>query len=136
MPVKFKEIGKIARPKKKKKAPSPAKLLKLAQTTLEDDKAIDLVVIDLAGKAKFTDYMLIATGTSRRHVATMADHLRRELKAGGIEGVGMEGLEQCDWVLIDGGGLVVHLFRPEVREFYEIEKIWREAATGRERSSA
>ncbi len=92
------------------------------------------MVIDLGGKADFADYMLIASGTSRRHVSTMAEHLRRKMKSSGVKGVFCEGMEQCDWVLIDGGDLIVHLFRPEVREFYELEKIWSGTEPGEARA--
>lgn len=98
--------------------------MELVTASLEDDKAQDVVVIDLAGKTDFADFMVIATGTSQRHVATMAEHLREKIKAAGHERVPVEGLEQAEWVLIDGGDVVVHIFKPEVRKFYDLEKIW------------
>ena len=98
--------------------------MELVTASLDDDKAQDVTVIDLAGKTDFADFMVIASGTSQRHVATMAEHLREKIKASGHDRVPVEGLEQGDWVLIDGGDVVVHLFRPEVRKFYELEKIW------------
>lgn len=94
------------------------------ETSLDDDKAEGTVVIDLAGKTSLTDYMVIASGTSQRHVGAMADHLRDIIKTSGIQGVSLEGQATCDWVLIDAGDIIVHLFRPEVREFYNIEKMW------------
>jgi len=94
------------------------------ETSLDDDKAVGIVVIDLAGKTSLTDYMVIASGTSQRQVGAMADHLRDKIKASGIKGVSLEGKATCDWVLIDAGDVIVHLFRPEVREFYNIEKMW------------
>jgi len=104
--------------------PAPAELLDLVETSLDDDKAEATVVIDLAGKTSLTDYMVIASGTSQRQVGAMADHLREKIKQSGIKGVSVEGQAQCDWVLIDAGDVIIHLFRPEVREFYNIEKMW------------
>lgn len=83
-----------------------------------------MVVIDLIGKSSITDFMVIATGTSTRHVASMAEHLRERVKAKGFATPPVEGLTQCDWVLIDAGDVVVHLFRAEVRRFYNLEKMW------------
>lgn len=83
-----------------------------------------MVVIDLSGKTDFADHMVIATGTSQRHVASMAEHLRETFKSAGHGKVPVEGLDQGDWVLIDGGDVVVHVFRADVRKFYELEKIW------------
>ena len=99
-------------------------MLEMIEASLDDDKAQDVVVIDLAGKTDFADYMVIASGTSQRHVNTMAQHLREKLKKQGHGGIALEGTPQCDWVLIDGGDVVVHLFRPEIRAFYDLEKIW------------
>lgn len=96
----------------------------LAMTSLDDDKAEDVVVIDLAGKTSFADYMIIASGRSGRQVGAMAEHLREKLKAAGAASVDVEGMPQADWVLIDAGDIVVHLFRPEVRSFYNLEKMW------------
>ena len=103
-------------------------MLDLVVQSLEDDKAQDVVVIELSGKSDMADYLVIASGTSSRQVGAMAEHLRASLKASGQATVGVEGLSQCDWVLVDGGDVVVHLFRPEVREFYNIEKMWGEPA--------
>ena len=99
-------------------------LLKMVQSSLEDDKADDIVVIELADKSSIADFMIIATGRSQRQLSAMAQHLREKLKAAGVHGVAAEGLERCDWVLIDSGDVIVHLFRPEVREFYNLEKMW------------
>lgn len=92
--------------------------------SLDDDKAQKVVVIDLKGKTAIADYMIIASGTSQRQVSTMAEHLRVRLKSLGIKSVSVEGISQGDWVLIDGGDVIVHLFRPEIREFYDLEKLW------------
>lgn len=100
------------------------RLLELIEKCLGDDKAGDPVVIDLAGKTDIADYMVIASGRSSRQVGAMAEHLGERLKAAGCGKVPMEGLAQCDWVLIDAGDVIVHLFRPEVRNFYNLEKMW------------
>lgn len=107
--------------------PSPQQLLELIEQSLDDDKAIDIVSIDLTGKSSIADAMVVASGASVRQVGAMADHLREKLKAAGIKGISIEGLENCDWVLIDSGDVIVHLFRPEVRDFYNLEKLWSEA---------
>ena len=91
---------------------------------LDDDKAQDVVFIDLKGKSAITDGLIVASGRSHRHVGAMADHLLRALKEHGYGRARIEGLPSCDWVLIDTGDVIVHLFRPEVRSFYNIEKIW------------
>ena len=92
--------------------------------SLDDDKAQKVVVIDLKGKTAIDDYMIVASGTSQRQVSTMAEHLREKLKSHGIKSVSVEGMSQGDWVLIDGGDIIIHLFRPEIREFYDLEKLW------------
>lgn len=81
------------------------------------------MVVDLRGKSSIADHMVIASGASSRQVGAMSDHLMRKLKDAG-QPVSWEGLPQCDWVLIDGGDIIVHLFRPEVRVFYNLEKMW------------
>jgi len=91
---------------------------------LDDDKAEDVVSIDLEGKSSVTDVMVIASGRSNRHVGAIADHILRKLKEEGFGRVKVEGLSTCDWVLIDAGDVLVHLFRPEVRSFYDLEKMW------------
>lgn len=111
-------------PKLKSGTPSAQEQLRLITASLDDDKAEDVVVVDLVGKASFADYMVIATGKSDRQVGAMADHLVQKLKAQGISRVPAEGMTQRDWVLLDSGDIVVHLFRPEVRSFYNLEKLW------------
>lgn len=93
---------------------------------LEDGKAEDILTIDLKGKSSFADAMVIASGRSNRQVAALADRLVRDAKDQGMGRVAVEGLPQADWVLIDFGEIIVHLFRPEVREFYNLEKMWGE----------
>jgi ribosome-associated protein len=96
----------------------------LILSRLEDDKAQDVVLIDLKGKSPVADSMIIASGRSHRHVGAIADHLLRALKDAGLGKAKVEGMPHCDWVLIDAGDVIVHVFRPEVRAFYNIEKIW------------
>ena len=103
----------------------------MAKKSLDDDKAENIVVADLSGKSAIADYLVIASGTSQRHVGAMADHIKRRMKGMGLKGIPIEGLKQCDWVLIDAGDLIVHLFRPEVREFYNLEKMWMAAPSAR-----
>ncbi|WP_370235093.1 MULTISPECIES: ribosome silencing factor [Henriciella] len=92
--------------------------------SLEDDKAEDITVIDLQGKSSLADIMVIASGRSARHVASIADHLAQTVKDATGRPVKLEGLPNADWVLLDVGDIIVHLFRPEVRAFYNLEKIW------------
>jgi len=110
-----------------KTPPSAKKLLQAVTGSLQGDKAEAIVVIELDGKSSIADYMVIASGRSQRHVAATAEHLVERLKAAGLKPVPSEGLRQGDWVLIDGGDVIVHLFRPEVRSFYNLEKMWGHA---------
>ena len=99
--------------------------LQTALESLENSKAEDIVSIDIQGKSSLADYMIVASGRSHRHVAAVADHLIRALKEAGHGNARVEGLASADWVLIDSGDVIVHVFRPEVREFYNIEKMWQ-----------
>jgi ribosome-associated protein len=99
-------------------------MLKIVASSLDDDKAEDIVSIDLRGKSSIADYMVIATGRSSRQLVAMAQHLDEKLNKLGVKNVAVEGKTQGDWVLLDGGDIVVHLFRPEVRDFYNLEKMW------------
>ncbi len=101
---------------------TPLEIALLAR--LDEDKAQEIVMIDLKGKSPMADTMIVASGRSHRHVGALADHLLRTLKEQGLGRAKVEGLPHCDWVLIDAGDVIVHLFRPEVRMFYNIEKIW------------
>ena len=103
---------------------SSDKLLGLVLETLDEAKALDVMSIDLAGKSSIADYMVISSGRSNRHVGAIADQLIKKLKKETDFSAKVEGLPHCDWVLIDGGDIVVHIFRPEVREFYNLEKMW------------
>lgn len=101
-----------------------AQLVKYVAAWLDEAKAEEIVTIDLAGKSTFGDFMLIASGRNDRHVGAIADMLQKKLKEQGAGKARVEGLEACDWVLIDAGDIIVHVFRPEVRDFYKLEKMW------------
>ncbi|MGS1094757.1 ribosome silencing factor [Aquamicrobium terrae] len=112
--------------------PSPAgigvsqpRALDIVLASLEDSKAENIVPIDIQGKSSLGDHMVIASGRSHRHVAAVADHLLKALKDAGFGNARVEGLAGADWVLIDSGDVIVHIFRPEVREFYNLEKMWQ-----------
>lgn len=129
--------GKTLRTALRKKAelqPSPVGLsavldgsaaLAAVLASLEDSKAETIVPIDIRRKSSLGDHMVVASGRSSRHVAAIADHLVKALKDGGFGAPRIEGLPAADWVLIDAGDVIVHIFRPEVREFYAIEKMWQ-----------
>ena len=91
---------------------------------LDEAKAEEVVSIDLAGKSTLADYMVIATGRSERHVGSIGEQVQRKLKEEGLGRARCEGIDQGDWVLIDAGNVIVHVFRPEVREFYNLERMW------------
>lgn len=98
-------------------------MVDVVTNSLDDDKAEHVTVIDLRGKSSIADHLVIASGRSQRQVGAMAEHLMEKLKHQGLR-VSAEGMQQGDWVLIDGGDIIVHLFRPEVRAFYNLEKMW------------
>jgi ribosome-associated protein len=125
----------VAKPKfaapPKVKAPKPqpsleSTMLKLILAQLEDAKAEDVISINLDGKTAIADNMVVATGRSNRHVGAIADQLVDKLKASGHRHIRVEGMDTCDWVLVDAVDVIVHLFRPEVRSFYNLEKLWSE----------
>jgi ribosome-associated protein len=119
------EAGEATRGPKRRNEPIDVDAVtQTVVTSLEDDKAEDILAIDIRGRSSFADVLVVATGRSARHVAALADHVMRKLKDAGVKEVKVEGLPQADWVLVDAGDVVVHLFRPEVRAFYNIEKIW------------
>jgi ribosome-associated protein len=103
---------------------TPASLYELVLQSLDDDQAQEVVSIPLDGKSSIADYMVIASGRSTRQVATMAQKLAERVKHGGYGHARIEGLPAADWVLIDAGDVVIHLFRPEVRSFYNLERMW------------
>lgn len=100
------------------------KLLSLVEELIAKEKGEDIITIPLAGKSSIADYMVIASGRSTRQVAAIADKLIEEIKHEGFGSPKVEGKENADWVLIDAGDVIVHIFRPEVREFYQLEKFW------------
>ena len=104
--------------------PSAKQTLRIVLARLEDMKAEDSVTIDLNGKSSIGDYMVVTSGRSQRHVGAVAEHVVKDLKAAGLTGIRVEGMRQSDWVLIDAGDVIVHVFRPEVRNFYNLEKMW------------
>lgn len=115
---------------------TPSHLAARLVRRLEDDKAENILTIDLNGKSSIADVMVIASGRSQRHVGALADHLLRELKDAGHGRAKVEGMPNADWVLIDAGDVIVHVFRPEVREFYNLERIWAGDGPGASRHLA
>ena len=114
-----------------KSAPAPARkpappsnLLKRILASLDDDKAQNVITIDLQGRSALCDAAVIASGRSSRHVGAMAEHLARRLKESGYGTRPVSGQTQGDWVLVDAGDVIVHLFRPEVRDYYDLEGMW------------
>jgi len=105
-------------------ADAAARALEAVLVSLEDSKAEDIVTINIAGKSALGDFMVVVSGRSNRHVMAIADHLITDLKDDGLGRARVEGLEGGDWVLIDTGDVIVHIFRPEIRAFYNIEKMW------------
>ena len=94
--------------------------------TLDSNKALDIISIDLKNKSSMADYMIIASGTSSRHIQALSEQVLEKLKNNGVKNSKIEGKESSDWKLIDGIDLIVHIFNPEKRKFYELEKIWSE----------
>ncbi len=99
-------------------------LLSRILVSLDDDKAEDVVTIDLAGRSSLADFIVIANGRSQRHVSAIAEHLARRLKEAGYGSRPIDGLASGDWVLVDAGDVIVHIFRPEVRAYYDLEGMW------------
>jgi ribosome-associated protein len=104
--------------------PDADKTLSLILSRLDDMKAEETVTIDLRGKSAYSDYMIVTTGRANRHVGAIAENVAKGLKENGIKNIHVEGLPNCDWVLIDSGDVIVHVFRPEVREFYNLERLY------------
>nr|WP_230989498.1 ribosome silencing factor [Devosia faecipullorum] len=100
-------------------------LIDLILDVLDDAKAEETVSVDIAGKSSLADHMVVTSGRSHRHVAAVADQLITALRDNGYGKPRVEGLPHADWVLVDAGDVIVHIFRPEVREFYNIEKMWQ-----------
>ena len=112
------------RPTARAKAPPADAIVRLVRDSLENSKVEDIVALDLEGRASFADAMVIATGRSTTQVGAAADRLVRDVKTSGRPAPHVEGLPACDWVLVDLGDVIVHLFRPEMRSFYNLEKLW------------
>ena len=103
-----------------------SKLKALILKTLDTNKAIDIVSIDLKNKSSIADYMIIASGTSSRHIQALSEQVVEKIKLSGIKNCKIEGNESSDWKLIDGIDIIIHIFNPEKRKFYELEKMWSE----------
>ena len=101
-------------------------LKNLILKTLDSNKALDIISIDLKNKSSMADYMIIASGTSSRHIQALSEMVLEKLKTNGVKNSKIEGKESADWKLVDGIDLIVHIFNPEKRQFYELEKIWSE----------
>jgi ribosome-associated protein len=115
--------------------PAAEDTLKLILSCLDDMKAEESVTIDLHGKSSIADYMVVTSGRVNRHVGAIADNLVKELHKAGVKSVHVEGMPNCDWVLLDAGDVVVHVFRPEVRDFYNLEKMWTPGRTAAKRAN-
>lgn len=116
-------------PSPKRPAPVQApivepQMIDVVLQSLDDAKAEQTVAIDITGKSSLSDHLVVTSGRSHRHVGALADQLARDLREAGFAKPRIEGLPHCDWVLVDGGDVIVHIFRPEVREFYNLEKMW------------
>ena len=127
---------------RKSRAPEPVleahaaeETLRLVLASLENMKAEDTLTLDLRGKTSIGDYMVVTSGRSNRHVGAVADNLLKDLHKAGVPEVRHEGMPHCDWVLIDAGDVIVHVFRPEVRTFYNLEKMWSGARPDGRRAS-
>ena len=101
-------------------------LKKIILNTLDLNKALDIVTIDLANKSSMADYLIIASGTSSRHIQSLSEQVLEQFKNNGVINCKIEGKDSNDWKLIDGIDLIVHIFNPEKRKFYELEKMWSE----------
>jgi len=118
-----------APPRRRKAPPAPVRprddlLPRAIVASLENSKAEDIVTIDVTGKTTLADTMIVASGRSNVHVGAIADHLAKAIRDAGYPTPRLEGLPHCDWVLLDAGDAIVHIFRPEVRQFYNLEKLW------------
>jgi len=118
-----------------KMRPDAEEILRLVLTGLDDMKAEDTVTIDLTGKSTIADTMVVTSGRSSRHVGSVADHVLDDLAKAGVRNARVEGMPHCDWVLIDAGDVIVHVFRPEARAFYNLEKMWASARPSGRRAS-
>jgi ribosome-associated protein len=115
--------------------PDAEETLRIVLERLEEMKAEDIVTIDLTGKTSIADTMVVASGRSNRHVGAVADDVVERLGKAGLKDARVSGMPHCDWVLIDAGDVIVHVFRPEVRDFYNLEKMWAGGRTAKSRAS-
>jgi ribosome-associated protein len=115
--------------------PDAAETLRIVLRRLDDMKAEDTTTIDLRDESAITDYLVVTSGRSNRHVGSVAERVLEDLRDAGLTGVRVEGMPHCDWVLIDAGDVIVHVFRPEVRLFYGLEKMWSRGRTGTRQAS-
>jgi ribosome-associated protein len=111
--------------------PDAEETLRLVLASIDDMKAEDTVTIDLAGKTSIADTMVVTSGRSNRQVGAIADRVLDDLRKAGLKNLRVEGMPHCDWVLIDAGDVIVHVFRPEVRAFYQLEKMWARGPAAR-----
>jgi len=116
--------------------PDAEEILRLVLASLDDAKAEDSITIDLHGKTSIGDYMVVTTGRSNRHVGAVSDRVLEVLRHAGVPDLRVEGMPHCDWVLIDAGDVIVHVFRPEVRAFYNLEKMWAPGRSGARHAGA
>ncbi len=115
--------------------PDADETLHIVLSRLDDMKAEDTTTIDLRGESAIADYMVVTSGRSNRHVGAVADRVLEDLREAGLTGVRVEGMPHCDWVLIDAGDVIIHVFRPEVRAFYNLEKMWSRGRAARRQVS-
>jgi ribosome-associated protein len=108
------------------------KTLELVLHTLDENKAKEVTVIDVRGKTSMTDFMVVASGTSERHVKSMASYVAEEAKKNEIQPLGVEGEDVGEWVLVDLGEVIVHVMKPQIREFYQLEKLWKGESSAEE----
>ena len=114
--------------------PDANETVRIVLARIDALKAEDTVTIDLTGKSSIADMMVVTSGRSNRHVGSIADRVLEDLAAAGLSDARVEGMPHCDWVLIDAGDVIVHVFRPEVRAFYNLEKMWAPARRHRQAS--
>ncbi|NOT84138.1 MAG: ribosome silencing factor [Methylococcaceae bacterium] len=111
-------------------------LLEIIETVLEDKKAQKIMVIDVQGRTSVTDYMVVATGTSNRHIASMGHYVAESVKEKGFKPLGIEGDQGSDWVLVDLGDVILHLMTEQARDYYQLEKLWAVPAAAKEQQIA
>lgn len=126
-PVLSHPVASAATPAPAASRPDADATLKLILDCLDDMKAEETINIDLRGKSSIADYMIVTSGRANRHVGAIAENVVKVLGENGVKGVHLEGMPNCDWVLIDAADIIVHVFRPEVRAFYNLEKMWAPA---------